>query len=197
MNNESPPAPAMTEARFSLFGAGINTPRGQRPAMQGTLRDVYSWMNSMRLFELTRQLRAIDDEKEQRAFKTARLPFATFSGMFSQRKADGLISHSGLQCFDIDHLAGPDDVRRVRELLLRDPYFTTELMFTSPRGNGVKWVTRIDLSRGTHEQWYAAVREHLRRAYGIDADPAPASVASACFLCADPGLVVSPDVAAY
>lgn len=187
----------INEARFSLFGAGINTPNGQRPAIQGTLHDVYSWMNSMRLYELTRQLRAIDDEKEQRAFKASRLPFATFSGQFSQRRSDGLISHSGLQCFDIDHLSGPADVRRVRQLLLDDPYFETELMFTSPRGNGVKWVTHVDLSRGSHAMWYAAIREHLRRAYAIDADPAPSNVASACFLCADPLLVINPAVAAF
>lgn len=182
---------------FSLFGAGINTPGGQRPARQGTLCDVYRWMNSMRLMELTRQLRAIDDEKQQRDFKARCLPFATFSGQFSYRNAQGLIAHSGMQCFDIDHLDSSHDVWRVRKLLEADPYFTTLLLFTSPRGNGVKWVTGIDLTRGTHQQWYAAIREHLRRAYGIEADPAPSSIASACFLCFDPNMVITPAVAPF
>lgn len=35
--------------------------------------DVYNWMNSMKLMELTQQLRGIKDEKEQKAFKASRL----------------------------------------------------------------------------------------------------------------------------
>ncbi len=187
----------ITKVLFSLYGAGINTPQGQKPVKQGTLKDVYAWMNSMHMMELTHELRSIKDEKAQKAFKAERLPFATFSGQFRYRNAQGLIEHSGLQCFDIDHLANKDEVWRVRKLLEADEYFDTELMFTSPRGNGVKWVTHIDLSRGTHEQWYAAIREHLRRAYGIEADPMPANVASACFLCWDANVIINPQVAPY
>lgn len=187
----------ITKAVVSLFGAGINSPNGQKPAKQGTLLDVYNWMTSMRLMNLTHELRAIEDEKAQKAFKVGKLPFVTFSGQFSYRNAKGLITHSGLQCFDIDHLANKDEVWRVRKQLETDNFFETELMFTSPRGNGVKWVTHIDLTRGTHEQWYAAIREHLRRAYGIEADPMPASVASSCFLCWDANLVINPKIIAF
>ena len=115
----------ITKAIFSLYGAGINTPQGQKPAKQGTLKDVYTWMNSMRMMELTRTLRSIEDEKAQKAFKAERLPFVTFSGQFSYRNAQGLIEHSGLQCFDIDHLRNEDEVWRVRKLLETDEFFDT------------------------------------------------------------------------
>lgn len=184
-------------AKFSLFSAGINTQGGQKPYMQGTLKDVYTWMNSQKMVDLTHELRSIKDEKEQKAFKAERLPFVTFSGQFSYRNAKGLIQHSGLLCFDIDHLANEDEVWHIRKLLQEDVYFDTDFMFTSPRGTGVKWVTHIDLARGTHEQWYAAIREYLRRTYGIEADPLPANVASACFLCFDANLVVNSIVAPF
>ena len=196
-NMEEFPKFDIMQARFSLYEAGINTPQGQKPAMQGTLKDVYDWMNSMNMMELTRELRSIEDEKAQKVFKAEKLPFVTFSGQFSYRNAQGLIQHSELQCFDIDHLANKEEVWRVRKLLEADEFFDTELMFTSPRGNGVKWVTHIDLTRGTHEQWYAAIREHLRRAYGIEADPMPANVASACFLCFDANMIINPIIAPF
>lgn len=92
----------VTPARFSLFAAGINKPSSQRPYKQGTLEDVYCWMNSMKMMQLTEQLRGIKDEKEQKLFKASFLPFATFSGTFAYRNQNGLLQHSGLLCFDFD-----------------------------------------------------------------------------------------------
>lgn len=180
-------------AHFSLFAAGINKAESQRPYKQeGTLEDVYRWMNSMKMMQLTQQLRSITDEKEQKAFKASHLPFATFSGTFSYRNQQGLIDHSGQLCFDFDHLGGKENLWKARKQLENDPYFDTMLMFTSPRGDGVKWVTHIDLSRGPHEKWYRAVSNYLRQTYGLEADKAPANVASACFLCWDADMVINP-----
>lgn len=61
----------VTTAHFSLFAAGINKPSSQRPYKQGTLKDVYCWMNSMKMMQLTEQLRGIKDEKEQKLFKAS------------------------------------------------------------------------------------------------------------------------------
>ena len=184
--------------QFSLFAPGINKPRGQKPYLtEATMSDVYRWMNSMNMMKLTQQLRAITDEKEQKRFKAEKLPFATFSGTFSYRNQKGLLKHSSLQCFDFDHLGSNDEINRVRQLLANDPYFSTELMFTSPRGDGLKWVTRIDLERATHEKWYAAIRRYLQRQYSLNADPMPGNVASACFLCFDAQMTVNTDVAPF
>lgn len=182
-------------AHFSLFAAGINKAGSQKPYKQeGTLEDVYRWMNSMKMMQLTKQLRSITDEKEQKAFKASHLPFATFSGTFSYRNQQGLLKHSELLCFDFDHFGGKDSLWKARKQLENDPYFDTMLMFTSPRGDGVKWVTHIDLSRGPHEKWYRAVSNYLRQTYGLEADKAPANVASACFLCWDADMIINPSL---
>lgn len=190
--------PAACSLRFSLFGAGINKPSGLVPHIrEATLRDVYQWMNTMRMKELTDKLRSIGDERERRLFKASRLPFATFSGTFSRRCAEGLISHSSLLCFDFDHLGDSHEVMRVKLLLVADPYFETRMAFTSPSGDGLKWITQVDLGRGTHEQWYRAIRNYLQQQYGLSADPAPSSVVSACFLCFDANVMVGEDIAAF
>ena len=176
-------------AQFSLYGAGINKKESQTPHKQGTLSDAIEWMRSLRIKELTEQLRSIDDPKEQKKFKAEKLPFATFGGTFSYRNAEGLIQRSGLLCFDFDHLDADDEVARVRRLLTADPCLETVLLFTSPRGKGVKWVTYADLENGSHEECYQAVADYLQRTYGLQADPSPKNVASACFLCYDPDLV--------
>ena len=180
-----------------MFNAGINKPSGQKPYMQGTLNDVFAVMNTPQIAQLTRELRALKDEKQQKLFKAEKLPFVTFSGQFSYRNTKGLIAHSGLMCFDFDHLPNDADVQRVRRVLLGDPTFATELMFTSPRGNGVKWITHIDLERGDHAKWYRAIRQYLLYNYGIEADPAPSSVCSACFLCWDADLVINKEICVF
>lgn len=179
-------------ARFSLFAPGINKATGQRPYLkEANLYDVYRWMNSMKMKEITEQLRGVKDEKRQKAFKAEHLPFATFSGTFEYRNTKGLIRHSQMVCLDFDHLGGKENIWKVRETLENDPTFETLLMFTSPRGDGVKWVTHIDLSRGSHEMWYRAICNYLYQKYGLEADKAPANVASACFLCWDANLVIN------
>ena len=184
-------------AQFSLYAPGINSPAGQHPYKQGTLMDVYRWMNSVNMMKLTNELRAIEDEKKQKLYKASHLPVATFSGTFAYRNQQGLLQHSGLLCFDFDHLGGKENLWRVRNLLEHDGYFDTMLLFTSPRGDGVKWVTHIDLERGSHEKWYRAIRNYLWRTYGLEADSAPANVASACFLCWDANMMVHPSLGLF
>lgn len=177
--------------QLSFYPPGIGKPSSQTPYCNGTLNDLYGKMNSMELFNLTRELRDIKDEKQQKMFKQEKLPFVTFSGTFSRRDANHLIEHSGMLCFDFDHLNGPADVSRVRSLLLADPHFETEMMFTSPRGNGVKWVTSIDLSRANHERWYRCISYYLQTQLQLDPDPMPKNVASACFICFDSNLYIN------
>lgn len=154
-------------ARFSLFAPGINKATGQRPYLkEATLYDVYRWMNSMKMKEITEQLRGVKDEKRQKAFKAEHLPFATFSGTFEYRNAKGLIRHSQMVCLDFDHLGGKENIWKVRETLENDPTFD-------------------------HEMWYRAICNYLYQKYGLEADKAPANVASACFLCWDANLVIN------
>ena len=45
-------------------------------------------------------------------------------------------------CLDFDHIGNPE---KFKELLLQHDYFDTELLFTSPSGDGVKWIIPIEL----------------------------------------------------
>lgn len=70
--------------------------------------DVLHWL----LEPSSEMLNALDfirktDDKEARNFIKARLPAITPSGLFSVRKKEGLIAHSGLICLDIDAKENP------------------------------------------------------------------------------------------
>jgi len=70
--------------------------------------DVLHWL----LEPSSEMLNALDfirktDDKEVRNFIKARLPAITPSGLFSVRKKEGLIAHSGLICLDIDAKENP------------------------------------------------------------------------------------------
>lgn len=195
VNSQVPTAAGPESALFSMYGAGIT--RNLVPNRQGTILDVYCWMQDRKMAELTHQLRSIADPKAQQAFKRERLPYCTFGGQFSYRKESCLLMPSGLICMDFDHLGGTTEVLRVRQLLTDDPYFETQLLFTSPRGDGVKWVTDIDLSRATYGEWFDAISRYLRQTYGLDTDPAPRNICSACYLCHDPEARINPLVAPF
>lgn len=181
-----------TEPLFSFFKDGIATEKGKHPYGNGTLSTVLSWMNSPKMIQLTKQLRALPDEDAQKAFKREKLPFVTFSGIFTQRSNQHLVQHPSLICFDIDELLSLEEILSVKQILLHDPLHPTHLLFTSPRGNGVKWVTSINLNEGTHRDWYQRISNHLYLSYGILVDPSPSNPVSACFLCHDPLVICNP-----
>lgn len=180
------------QAEMSYFEADITN---TMPKRYINLEQLYRQLTTdEQLKQVTERLRATTDEKEQKNIKRQQLPFVTFAGTFKQRLASELIKLSSLLCIDIDHLGSEEEVEQVRRRLLDDEFFTTELLFTSPRGRGVKWVTHIDLRRGDYPTWYRAVVRYLRERYQLQPDTAPANVASACFLCHDARAVVNPEV---
>ena len=76
--------------------------------------------------------------------------------------------------------------------MLADPYFETELLFTSPSGVGVKWVTHIDLARCDFRTWYRAISNYLKQTYGLTADSSGVNISRACYLPHDPEVFVNP-----
>ena len=92
-------------------------------------------------------------------------------------------------CHDFDHL---DDIAATKRLLLADTEFETLLLFTSPSGQGLKWVIETDLSKATHIEWFNAVSNYLRATYGLQSDPACKNVSRACFIPYDPDAYIAP-----
>lgn len=140
--------------------------------------------------QATQTLRSLADEQQHRKYKGEHFAFALFSGLFNARKDSGLIQHSGLICIDFDHLG--DRKTEVSQRLINDPYFETELLFTSPSGDGLKWVVEIDLARCDHRTWFAAISSYVRQQYHLEADKSGANESRACFLPYDPNCYINP-----
>ena len=132
-------------------------------------------------------------EAEVRAYKANHFDFVLFSGLFRSRTDAGLFVHSGLLCLDMDHLGGPEAVSTLRQKLLHDPCFPTLLLFTSPGGDGVKWVIHIDLQRcPSHHTWFLALEQYVKERYGVAIDRKCSNLSRACFLPHDPNCYLHP-----
>ena len=132
-------------------------------------------------------------EAEARAYKANHFDFVLFSGLFRSRTDAGLFVHSGLLCLDMDHLGGPEAVSTLRQQLLHDPCFPTLLLFTSPGGDGVKWVIYIDQQRcPSHHTWFLALEQYVKERYGVAIDRKCSNLSRACFLPHDPNCYLHP-----
>jgi len=165
---------------FSFFKAPISN---TKPYKNVDLQQVYNKIVGNYYKDRTFELRAISDVKEAKKFKTTNFDYCTFSGIFNTRNDKSLIKHSGLLCVDIDHLQNTDILRNK---LLQDKYFDTQLLFVSPSGNGLKWVIPIDTTTVTHSDYFAAVANYILQTYGVAIDKSGNDISRACFLPHDP-----------
>jgi hypothetical protein len=172
---------------FSFFKPPIKNTRPYKE--QIPLSDVYMVLTGHWYKERTATLRRITKPEANRDFKAANFPFVTFSGVFRYRKEKGLLQHSNLMVFDFDKLS---DVEDLKMQLLTDKHFETELLFTSPNGNGLKWLISIDVSRFTHSQWFNAVSRYIAATYHVEVDKSGSDVCRVCFLCFDPDAFMHP-----
>lgn len=188
------------EPTFSLFLAPIaNT----TPKAEVSLHDVFAYITSEKAKDSTLRLRSLDAAQRAR-FKASHFDYCTFSGLYSKRCVKGLISHSGLVCFDLDHIPFVEASFRS---LIDDRYFPTLLLFRSPSGDGLKWVIsmRQAFSRrekyfpnetlcSYHDFFFAAVAQYLRDVHGLEADEQCKDVSRACFLPYDPNAYLNPNL---
>lgn len=179
------------EARFSFFRAPITN---KVPNRVMNLYEAGTYIASPQAKEATEQVRRADTPNQARRVKNQQLDYVTFGGVFSRCEDKGLLAESGVICLDFDHLGDIEQVSRTKLLLLEDPYFETLLLFTSPSGDGVKWVTYIDLVRCDYRTWYRALSNYLKQTYGLTADPTGVNISRACYLPHDPEVYVNPSV---
>lgn len=117
---------------------------------------------------------------EQKILKATQLQYFTPSGSFSQRNKDYLIEHSGYLCLDFDDIP-QTEIPELKSKLITDKLIPTVLLFTSPTGTGVKWITRIQANAETHGQYFDAVTNYVLATYEIQVDKSGRDVARACF----------------
>ena len=166
-----------------------------------SLPQVYAMVMMLDYYgRLTTELRAIDDPDRQREFKHDCLDFVTPSGVFSYRDEAHLVRHSGLIAVDIDEHENPEAVRDIDALkqhLLDDDDLIIDLMFRSPRGNGLKAFVRINVVEFSHYDNFRALRVHFLKKHGIVIDPSCRDICRSCFLCHDPQCFVSQQVSPF
>lgn len=182
-----PPSPQRPEnPKLSFFRSPITN---TYPHSIATLRQIYNAIRGDFYKPQTNHLRTITDPKQARQYKASNFDYGTFSGVFGARNDKSLIKHSGLICFDFDHL---NDVNRLRFQLLQDEYFDTQLMFISPSGNGLKWIIATHLNGITHADYFTEVANHITQTYNVEVDKSGKDLSRACFLPHDPNVYINP-----
>ncbi|AHW61040.1 virulence protein E [Draconibacterium orientale] len=171
---------------FSYFNAPV---KNINPKKNLRLIDVYYLIKSTEYSSITDQLRAIPGKGEARKFKASKFDYVTFSGTFSKRSDKALVNHSGLLTIDFDHIS---NLQQLKEQLLEDEYFETELLFVSPSGDGLKWIIPIDITEATHQNFFQAIANYIREAYQLEVDKSGKDVSRACFLPHDPEAYINP-----
>lgn len=144
-------------------------------------------LDRIRAGEVRGRVEAIRNETDptkRKALKDA-LPIVCWSGRFTKRNERGMVEHSGILCLDLDKMP-PDAMVDERERLKADPL--TFALFTSPSGNGLKVLVRVNTDKAGHRHAFAALVERMGSPY---MDKSTSDPARACFLSWDPELYVN------
>ena len=131
---------------------------------------------------------------EARKFKVQNFDYITFSGTFSKRSDDSLLKHSNLLTIDFDHIS---DVDRLKSNLIEDRYFSTELLFRSPSGDGLKWIIPCYLTTHSHALYFEAVKKYIWYSYHLEIDKSGRDISHACFLPYDNAIYINPKYLSY
>jgi len=111
------------------------------------------------------------------------LPYCTISGKFTERKAAGLVQHSGFICIDIDDV----DPEEMKSLLCPDRYVYAA--FTSVSGKGLALMVRINPEK--HNEAFEGLQEYLYTTYQVVVDPSCRDVSRARIVSYDPHLYIN------
>lgn len=171
---------------FSYFSKPITNVLPHRTI---TLQEVYYLIKGDAFATHTSTLRTLLCVKSAKAYKAFNFDYVTFSGTFTKRNNADLVQHSGLMALDFDHV---QDIQGLKSSLLNDEYFETALLFTSPSGDGLKWVIPVDLAMVKHEEYFMAVAYFIKHTYGIEVDHSGKDICRACFLGHDKDVFISP-----
>lgn len=136
------------------------------------------------------QVRATTDEEKRSKLKQS-LPAFTCSGIFSERKASGLISHSGRLAVDIDLKDNErlrTDLKGVREVLETDKF--TEYCALSVSGKGLFVIVRIDGLK--HAESFTFLERYYFEQLGLVIDKSCKDVSRLRFISYDPNLFHNP-----
>jgi hypothetical protein len=133
--------------------------------------------------DIVLQVRATED-KDERDKKKKSAPLVTVSGLFSARKDEGLIAHSGFIAIDIDNIENPEETKK---LIAADAYIYSA--FTSISGHGLCLIIRIDGTR--HLDAFNGIASYLYNEYQLIVDQSGKNVSRARFISYDPWIIIN------
>ncbi len=112
------------------------------------------------------------------------IPAVTISGVFSQRKSDGITAFSGFICIDLDKL---EDVEHVRRVVNNDKY--TFASFVSVGGEGIAVLVRVDGKK--FKESFDGLQNYYMGQYGLVIDRSCSDISRLRFVSYDPKAVVT------
>jgi hypothetical protein len=138
------------------------------------------------------KIRAVRNEadKKKRTELKKKCSYFTFSGTFSERAANKLITHSGFLTIDFDDVS---DIESVTMMLKEDQYIS--LLFRSTSGEGLKALVKIEPSK--HLETFLSIEKYFLHKYNIVIDPSGKDVSRACFESIDENIYFNEDSVTY
>jgi hypothetical protein len=124
----------------------------------------------------------ISQVREGQSSLKKQLPVALFSGVFSGRRDEDIIGHSGLIVLDFDHV----NVNDYKSLLGTDEFIRA--CWISPSGDGLKALVKIS-NPERHRDHFRALQSYFERTYGLEVDPSGVNESRACFESHDTELI--------
>lgn len=127
--------------------------------------------------EILRKL-SKEEYNKQKVF----LPAVTFSGTFTERKADKIEEYSKVMCIDIDYLQ-PDTINALKTKLADDDFVF--FAFVSPSGNGLKVLVKINTEAQHHKTAFKHLEAYFSEKYEVQIDKSCKDVSRLCFVSSD------------
>jgi len=134
--------------------------------------------------DITNICRNLKTKEERDAYKRT-MPTCSYSGEFSYRANDKLITHSEIINIDLDYVEGIVALKRKLE---NDKYVFS--VFQSTSGYGLRVLFQINPNK--HEESYRGISEYLFNEYGQVTDPNGVSLSKPYCVTYDPYLWLNP-----
>jgi hypothetical protein len=135
--------------------------------------------------DLVKAIRTKTSKKEQDEIKK-NLPSICFSGEFSKRYDDSLVTHSGLICLDFDKYETKEQMQEDKKSLCGDRYVMS--VFISPSGKGLKVIVKIPKEPQNHKGYFYALKRHFHNPHWDDTS---SNISRVCYESFDPFIFVN------
>lgn len=137
---------------------------------------------------LIEPLQSLSEEDYKEAKKS--LPAVTFSGTFSERKADKLLDYSNIVVLDIDNIK-KEDIITLKSDLAEEEYVYAA--FISPSRKGIKILYKVNTGAENHNAAFLHLQKTFQDKYLYKVDDSGKDTSRLCFVSHDDTMVYHPN----